>query len=446
MTDQQPCAPWRNRITGSGTLKVAEAVANPLNFRVHPAHQSAALAASLDEVGWVQQVVVNTTTGNLIDGHLRLELARGRGERELPCLFVELSEEEERLVLASLDPIGAMASADQTRLAELLASVQSQDEQVRGLLEQIARQERVELPTTGGLVDPDEVPEPPAEPVSRPGDLWRCGPHAVLCDDSTKAAGVARLMAGERAIVVASDSPYIVGYTGGAHPQSWSNKAAARDRDWSADYREAEVGSAAEFFRSFLAAAVAEAAAEDAAWYLWHASARQPELAAAMGACRLLVHQQIIWVKSRAVLTHSHYLWAHEPCLYGWRAGHPPARRPPAEARSVWEVPSAIEDGGGGQHPTTKPIELWRRPILYHSAPGEIVFDGFLGSGTCVIAAELTGRRCRALEISPQFVDVAILRWQRVTGGEATLEGDGRTFAEVAAERRPSEASGSDHE
>jgi DNA modification methylase len=429
-------SPWRSRITGSGTLKVAEAKPHALNFRAHPPSQSQALATSLDNVGWVQQVVVNTTTGNLLDGHLRWELARQRGEAELPCLFVELTADEERLVLASLDPIAAMASADRNKLQELLASLQSEDEQVRGLLEAIARQQHIELPSAAGPVDPDDVPEPPAEPVTRTGDLWLLGDHRLLCGDSTKPDEVARLMASERAVLVASDSPYIVGYTGGAHPQSWSNKAAVKDRDWSADYREAEVGSAEQFFTAFISVAVAEAAAETAAWYLWHASARQPELALAMAACGLLVHQQIIWVKSRAVLTHSHYLWAHEPCLYGWREGHPPARRPPAEARSVWEVPSAIEDGGGGQHPTSKPIDLWKRPILYHSAPGELVFDGFLGSGTCLIAAEITARRCRALEISPQFVDVAILRWQRLTGKQATLEGDGRSFAELAAERR----------
>jgi hypothetical protein len=123
---------WRNRITGSGTLKVAEAKPHELNFRLHPAAQSQALAASLDNVGWVQQVVINSVTGNLLDGHLRVELARQRGESELPCLFVELSADEERLVLASLDPITAMASADRTKLQELLTSIQSEDEQVRG--------------------------------------------------------------------------------------------------------------------------------------------------------------------------------------------------------------------------------------------------------------------------------------------------------------------------
>ena len=146
MSNTTPAAPWRNRISGSGTLKVTDALANPLNFRVHPAQQRQALETSLDNVGWVQQVVVNTQTGNLIDGHLRVALAEQRGESELPCLFVELSEDEERLVLASLDPIAAMASADREKLSQLLASIQSEDEAVRGLLERIAQQEHLDLP------------------------------------------------------------------------------------------------------------------------------------------------------------------------------------------------------------------------------------------------------------------------------------------------------------
>ena len=150
--------PWRNRISGSGTVKVTEAKPHELNFRLHPAAQSQALAASLDNVGWVQQVVVNTQTGNLIDGHLRLALAEQRGESELPCLFVELTADEERLVLASLDPIAAMATADRAKLQELLASIQDEDAQVRALLESIARQERIELPSAAAWSIPTPSP------------------------------------------------------------------------------------------------------------------------------------------------------------------------------------------------------------------------------------------------------------------------------------------------
>ena len=351
-------SPWRSRITGSGTLKVAEAKPHALNFRNHPPTQSQALAASLDSVGWVQQVVVNTTTGNLLDGHLRWELARQRGEVELPCLFVELSADEERFVLASLDPIAAMAQADRAKLQELLTSLQSEDEQVRGLLEAIARQERIELPSAAGLVDPDEVPEPPGRARDqarrsvaprRPSAARRRQHEARrgLAPDGRRA----RRAGGQR------QRPTSWGTTGGAHPQSWSNKAAVRGpatgRPTTARPRSA---APAVLHRLHLRSrwprrpprtppGISGMPRPDA----------QPELAAATAACGLLVHQQIIWVQepggARPQPTTSGPM--SPACMAGVRATAP-ARRPPAEARSVWEVPSAIEDGGGGQHPTIK--------------------------------------------------------------------------------------------
>ena len=215
-TQRRGKASWQTRITGSGTLKVNQAKPHALNFRLHPPGQQQALATSLDTVGWVQQIVVNTTTGNLIDGHLRLELAGAqRGRAALPVRGTP--EDEEQLVLATLDPIAAMAAADAAKLGELLASIQSEDEQVRGLLEQIARQQHIELPAASGLVDPDEVPEVPAEPVTRPGDLWLLGAHKLCCGDSTDPASVRRLMAGERATAMITDPPYLVSYDGKAH-------------------------------------------------------------------------------------------------------------------------------------------------------------------------------------------------------------------------------------
>ncbi len=431
MDPAKTSAPWRSRITGSGTIKVAEARPHALNFRLHPHGRSQALAASLDQVGWVQQIVVNTTTGNLIDGHLRVELARQRGEAELPCLFVELEPDEERLVLASLDPIGAMATADQAKLSELLVSIDSQDEQVRTLIEQIVRQEHLVLPAAAGLADPDEVPEPPAEPVSRPGDLWLLGDHRLLCGDSTKAEDVQRLMAGERAGLMATDPPYLVDYQGGAHPTSEANKGAAtKDKHWDS-YIDHEHSVA--FYVEFLRAALDCALTEDAAVYQAFGIMRTEVIWQSWREAGLLPHQVLVWVKSRSVLTYSHYMWNYEPLMYGWREGHMPAAKPPADAKAVWEIGSAIEDGAGSVHPTMKPVELIRRPIGYHTAPGDLLYEPFSGSGTC----QQLGRRCYALELSPAFVDVAVRRWQRFTGKQATLEGDGRSFAELAAERLP---------
>ena len=441
MSSTTATAQWRNRITGSGTLKVAEALENPLNFRNHPPVQRDALAASLDTVGWVQQVVVNTKTGNLIDGHLRLALAEQRGESELPCLYVELSEDEERLVLASLDPIAAMASADRDKLQELLVSLQCEDEAVRGLLESIARQEHIELPGVAGLVDPDEVPETPKQPVIKPGDLWLLGDHRLLAGDSTHPEDVRRLMDGERAVLMATDPPYLVDYDGGNHPQTWSKdgqKISSEDktRHWDA-YRDHD--SAVSFYSSFLKVALAEALAKRPVVYQFFAIMRVEIVLEAWRANGLHAHQILIWHKSRPVLSRCWYMYDFEPFVVGWREGAQPevALRPPNNATAVWECDQkeGVEEGLGNVHPTIKPVELIRRMALYHSKPGDLLYEPFSGSGTAIIAAEMTGRRCNAIELAPQFVDVGVIRWQNYTGRRATLDGDGRTFAEIAAER-----------
>ena len=113
----------------------------------------------------------------------------------------------------------------------------------------------------------------------------------------------------------------------------------------------------------------------------------------------LLPHQVLIWLKSRSVLTYSHYMWNYEPMMYGWRAGHMPKRKPPPDARAVWEIESRIDDGAGSVHPTMKPLETIRRSIVYHTKPGGLIYEPFAGSGTALIAAEQLGRTCYALEL-----------------------------------------------
>jgi DNA modification methylase len=426
---------WRNRISRSGTLKVSEALANPFNFRTHPAFQREALAASLENVGWVQQVVVNERSGHLIDGHLRLSLAEQQGESELPCLFVDLSEGEERLVLASLDPIGAMATADRDKLSELLATIDSEDENVRTLLERIAREEHLELQMSGNLVDPDSVPEPPAELVSQPGDLWLLGQHRLLCGDSTNGGDVARLMAGKRASLMETDPPYLVDYDGGSHLTTKGGGPARSTPAPAAWDHYVDHASSTDFYVGFLRAALETALIDSAAIYQCFAVMRSDIVLASWREVGLLPHQVLIWKKSRSLLTHAHYMWDYEPFIYGWPEGHMPKSRPPAEAHTVWEIESKIEDHPGSIHPTMKPVELMRRPILYHTKPGGLIYEPFSGSGTALIAADMTGRRCYAVEQAPAFVDVAVQRWQRFSGQEALLDGDGRTFADVAAER-----------
>ncbi len=438
MPRQENPAPWANRITGHGEEAPVKLITNPANWRLHGELQRGALADVLTKVGIVQNVIVNTTTGHLVDGHLRVELARAQGQPTVPVVYVALSEDEERVILASLDPIGAMATADRDTLAALLAGIENPD--LAELLEAVALANRIALGPGAGLCDPDEVPEPPDEPTSQLGDLWLLGDHRLLAGDSTNADDVRRLMDGERASLMFTDPPYLVDYDGGNHPQTWGKNGKAitseeKTKHWDAyiDHEQASV-----FFEGFLRVALAEALVDDAPVYQCFASMRTEIVMAAWRAVGLLAHQMCVWKKSRPVLTRCWFMWDWEPIMVGWMKGHQPKAKPPNNERAVWEIATAEgnEEGVAGIHSTIKPVELVRRPITWHTKPGEAIYEPFSGSGTAIIAAEMTGRRCYALELSPAFVDVAITRWQRFGGREATLDGDGRTFAEIARERQ----------
>src|SRR4029079_2206509 len=151
-------------------------IPNPANWRSHPSEQQQAMSGALSRVGWVAQVLVNGTTGHAVDGHLRVELARTRGEPTVPVVYVELTEDEERLVLASLDPIGAMAEAQTVALEELLAGLESVDGELRELLDGLAAKHGIEA-SHEGLVAPDEVTALPVEPTVKPGELYVLGDH-----------------------------------------------------------------------------------------------------------------------------------------------------------------------------------------------------------------------------------------------------------------------------
>jgi hypothetical protein len=194
-------AAWRNRIVGTGEVAAEDLVANPRNWRTHPAAQRAALRGSLSEVGWVQQVMVNRRTGFVVDGHARVEEALSRHEAMVPVLYVDLSPEEEALVLATLDPIGAMATRDDAKLAELLAGISIDDAGLAALLGNLA-------PRKSGRTDPDDVPEPSEEPYVKAGELWILGEHRLLCGDATSPDDVARLLDGAAPTLLATDPPY----------------------------------------------------------------------------------------------------------------------------------------------------------------------------------------------------------------------------------------------
>lgn len=341
MTRVTAPAPWRSRIVGQGTEAPDQLLANPRNWRRHPNEQRAALRGSLDTVGWVAQVMVNRTTGHVVDGHARVEEAISRGEPSVPVLYVELSEEEEALVLATLDPIAAMAIAERSVLDELLAGLAVDDPGLAALLADLSGN----LPKVG-LTDPDEAPEPPAEPYVKSGELWLLGDHRLLCGDATKPGDVARLMEGATADCMWTDPPYGVSYVGK------TARALTIEND------EAERGPAvfAEACR------VAPLAASSPFYVAVPAGPRQLDFLLAIREGGWRLHQELVWVKNSIVLGHSDYHYAHEPILYGYTAGpgrpgrgaHPGTRwHGDNSASSVLEYDKPAKST---EHPTMKPV------------------------------------------------------------------------------------------
>lgn len=240
------------------------------------------------------------------------------------------------------------------------------------------------------------------------GQVWSIGNHRLMCGDSCGGSDVSVLMDGETAKLCATDPPYLVSYDAKNHPSK--DFSDGKNKDWKGRYADKQkTEPLGPFYEAFLRRALAVCEA-DAAIYVWHASQRQTEVEKAMRNCGILVHQQIIWVKNKPVLTHSFYMWQHEPCFFGWKQGNRPRRNPGDFPTTVWQIDVPILPGVESRHPTEKPLELFSTPILLHTRPEDVCYEPFSGSGTHLCAAENTRRRCFAMEIEPAFVAVALER------------------------------------
>ncbi len=384
------------------------------------------VAQSLQEFGWQQPLVVDSE-GVLIVGHTRLLAAKKLKYKTVPVLVAHWLTPAQVKAYRLMDN----RSHDETSWDFDLLGPEFEELKALEFNVELTGFSSREIEKTLLLQHPleDAVPPTPEAPVSIPGDLWLLGGHRIMCGDSTSNECVTRLMDGNKASLFATDPPYLVDYQGGNHPQAWDNIQDTRDKHWD-DY--VDPAHAVEFYEGFLKLGL-EHSIDRVPVYQWHADLRRPVIVESWKRCGLLLHQIIIWVKSRAVLTRSHFMWQHEPCAYGWAPGSMPVK-PPCNETSVWTIDQIGESDG--IHPTQKPVALFKKPMLFHTHPGDICFEPFSGSGTCIAAAEVTGRRCFAMEISPAFVDVAIVRWQNLTGKEATLEGYKTTFAEAKRGRQ----------
>jgi DNA modification methylase len=413
-----PSTAWRNRIVGSREEPPEQLLANPANWRLHPAAQRNALRGSLDTVGWVAHVMVNQRTGHVVDGHARVDEAISRGEPTIPVLYVDLSQEEEALVLATLDPIGAMADRDTAKLEELLATVTVDDAGLRRLLADLARPKK-------GLTDPDEVPELPPEPYVKAGDLYELGDHRLLCGDATNPEDVARLLGGVQPALLATDPPYGVSldptWRDGVHndlgpaERPYMRIKGHQNTTFSGDTR-VDWSEAFALVPSLIVG------------YVWHAGVHAAKVAEGLERIGFEIVSQVIWDKGLFAMGRSWFHWGHEPCWVIRAVGAKVPFLGSRDQSTVWRAPSPKMIMGGSEeekqdHPAQKPVALFEAPIRNHLDAGEAVYDPFLGSGTTLVAAETLGRRCYALEIDPRYCQVAIERWQAFTGGTAERVG-----------------------
>jgi site-specific DNA-methyltransferase (adenine-specific) len=254
-------------------------------------------------------------------------------------------------------------------------------------------------------IEDDDVPEPPAEPRTKPGDIWVLGEHRLMCGDSTKPEDVAMLMDGARADLWLTDPPYNVNYKGG------TEKALKIQNDHMKDGE----------FRTFLQQAFGAAfdvLKPGASFYIWHADSEGYNFRGAVRDSGQTVRQCLIWVKDVLVLGHSDYQWQHEPCLYGWKEG---AAHGWYSDRAQSTTLRFNRPKRNEEHPTMKPVALFAYLIGNSTAPQGLVLDTFLGSGTSLIAAEQLGRKCYGMEIDPAYCDVVVERWEKLTGNVAEL-------------------------
>lgn len=444
------------------------------NSRTHSDGQVAQIAASIAEFGFAGVIVIRS--GVIAKGHGTVAAAlklydaghriypppgQANGADPFPDMSLPVidasgwSDAQFRAFVIADNKLAENAGWDAELLALELSDlkVDGFDLDVLGFtLEELSAylDANVDLDGAGAGVDPDEEVEPDfGNLVSRPGDMWLMGEHRLICGDCTDAGVVSRLLDGDKPHLMVTDPPYGVKYDATWRDDRFGKADRAIDKvnnDDRSDWREAWA-----LFPGDVA-------------YIWHGGLNSVSVQSSLEACLFRVRSQIIWVKSNLVVGRGDFHWRHEPCFYAvrdgavshWVGGRKQTttwrlvndllhegedvflRRVDAEIlyaisgdeSTVWEIPKPSKSETG--HSTQKPVECMRRPIANNSLRGDLVYEPFCGSGTTIIAGQLMGRRVRAVEIDPAYVDAAVRRWERFSGQDAILDGSGGlTFAGV---------------
>ena len=367
--------------------KLSEIRENPNNPRTIKAEKFEKLVRSIQtfpEMLEARPIVVNPDMV-VLGGNMRLKACKAAGLTEAPVYIASWEESKAKEFIVK-DNVG-FGEWDWDMLANEWDAVELEE---WGLDVWTPEEEPTE-----GLTDPDEVPEAPEEPKTKLGDLYILGEHRLLCGDSTKAEDVEKLMNGEKADMVFTDPPYGVDY------QGINN-----------DDRQGLPG-----LLSLSFAAMANATKAGAGMYIFH-SDRCADIFNQIFRDHFHFSSMIIWAKNSLTLSQTDYQSQHEPCLYGWLEGEPHRFYGDRKQVSVWEFDKQRISG----HTTPKPVDLIERALENSSRANEVVLDLFLGSGSTLIAAEQTRRKCYGMELDPKYCDVIVKRWEDSTGKKAIKE------------------------
>ena len=491
-------------------LDAEKVIGNPRNPNTHPKEQVELLAKIITATGWRANITISRLSGFVVKGHGRLAAAIHAGMKQVPVEYQNYtSEAEEWADLTADNRLAELADMNNTMLADLLSEIDTgeipleltgySDEDLEGLIEAIAGEDDAE-PN-----DQDNEYDPPCSPMSRRGDLWILGEHRLICGDATDAATIERLMDGEVAAMVHTDPPYGVSYTGGTgtKQKDGSRKSKWEEEAW--DTYETEE----DFVQRLLIPAFNNYRRNTiprAAFYIWHPNQNRRAFEDAMEKAGLIERQYLIWFKDSLILGHCDYQISHEPCFYASKDGETPNWYGDRKQESVLTITArqngmmetvvgnglVLTDGMGANiyitrkqpknkkvryvrlepdtplflydedksttiwqadrqnnplHPTQKPVELPVRAIENSSQPGDIVLDFFGGSGSTLLGAELTGRRCFTTEISPAFCDVIVSRYMVQTGNlGAVCIRDGKEIPYIDMVREWAAANGKEEE
>jgi DNA modification methylase len=408
---EAPAGPQKPGAQQIEQIPVADLIPYARNARTHSEEQVGQIAGSIQEFGFNVPVLIDGQN-SIIAGHGRVLAAQRLKLSTVPCIrLTHLTDAQRRAYILADNRIALNSGWDEAMLQVELAELHAEELDLGLLGFEAGELEKLmgfELGDGDKEIIEDDVPEPPADPITKPGNLWILGEHRLLCGDSTKAEDVERLLGDRKPFLMVTDPPYGVEYD-----PDWRNSAlkdgsnrrtgvVQNDEivDWTKTYQ---------LFPGHVA-------------YVWHADRFAADLVVNLRAAAFEIRTQIIWCKPRFAISRGHYHWQHEPCWYAVRKGGSAKWCGDRSQSTRWDI-AMKDDTGETNHGTQKPVECMARPIRNHGDASDDVYDPFLGSGTTLIAAEQLGRKCYGMEISPAYCDVIVKRWETLTGKAAVLDG-----------------------